>query len=41
VEEIKQSGGRRGHKDILAEERNNNSNLRREEYNNGKDHEGA
>jgi hypothetical protein len=39
VEEIQQSGGRRGQKDILAEEINGNR--RREEYNNGKDHEAA
>jgi hypothetical protein len=39
VEEIEQSGGRRIHTDILVEE--SNSNRRREEYNNGKDHEAS
>jgi hypothetical protein len=39
VEKIQQSRSRRGQKNILAEE--SNSNHRREEYNNGKDHEAA
>jgi hypothetical protein len=41
VEEIQQSGGRIGQKDILAEESNIKINRRREEYNNGKVHEAA
>jgi hypothetical protein len=39
VEEIQQSVGRRGQKDIIAEE--SNANRIREEYNNGKDHKAA
>jgi hypothetical protein len=39
VEETQQIGGRRGQKDILAEE--SNINCRKEEYNNGKYHESA
>jgi hypothetical protein len=39
VKAIQQIRGRRRQKDILAEE--SNGNLKREEYNDGKDHEAA